>query len=131
MNSFFPYLILALCFAPIYSKAFSLFPKVHLIIGNALPNNTNALTVHCKSSDDDLGTHTLWVNEKIQWEFRENVWGSTLYFCNFWWSGREKSFAVFDRELNQNFCSTYCPWLVKEDGFYLHIREGWPKLNTW
>ena len=131
MNSLFPLLILALSSAPLYSVSVSFFPKLRVYIGNALPNNTHLLTVHCQSKDHDLGYHTLAVNEEIHWEFRQNIWETTLYFCHFWWAGKDKSFAVFDRKLLKHLCGKICPWVVKEDGFYINKVGGLVKKNTW
>ena len=66
-KSLLPLLILALFLAaPTFSGAISFFPRLHVSIENALPDNTNPLTVHCQSKQDDLGYRTLAVNEMIE-----------------------------------------------------------------
>jgi hypothetical protein len=35
--------------------------------------------VHCKSKDDNLGDHVIHNNEYYHWEFRPNIWGTTLF----------------------------------------------------
>ena len=131
VNRIFFLLILSLYFVPICRAAISLFPKLHVYVGNGLPNDTNLLTVHCQSQDDDVGCHTLAVGEEIQWSFHQNLIQSTLYFCQFWWAGKDKSIVVFDKSLHERLCGKVCPWLVKEDGFYLSMVGGYLRLHTW
>ncbi|XP_038698050.1 S-protein homolog 4-like [Tripterygium wilfordii] len=47
-----------------------------------------ALTLHCKSAEDDLGEHVLQYHDQgFQFTFRPNVWGVTLFYCSFSWQG--------------------------------------------
>ena len=41
-----------------------------------------------QQSKRNIGSHTLAVNEEIQWSFRLNFGESTLFFCQFWWAGK-------------------------------------------
>ncbi|KAI5683936.1 hypothetical protein M9H77_05164 [Catharanthus roseus] len=120
------------CFLPPFNL------KFHIHIVNNLPNNSNPLTVHCQSKDNDIGYHTLRVNEEIQWHFCTNT--RTLFFCHFWWNNKEAVFDVFkDNESCRILCQTSIPgedrqtcyWSVKEDGFYLSFLDAFLYRQNW
>ncbi|KAL3520643.1 hypothetical protein ACH5RR_018792 [Cinchona calisaya] len=94
--------------------------KYHVHIVNGLPDNTNLLTIHVFSGDDDLGFHDLHVNDDYEWHFRTVLPGVTEFFGHFWWAGKEGGFSVYNDDLAYDHCQTYvCYWLVKPDGFYI------------
>ncbi|GER25020.1 plant self-incompatibility protein S1 family [Striga asiatica] len=74
-----------------------------------------SLTFRCQSKDNDLGYHTLNFRQKYHWEFKLNFWGSTLFFCHFYWNGKQQVFDVFNGRKDH---FTVINWVVKEDGFY-------------
>ncbi|KAK4732709.1 hypothetical protein R3W88_025697 [Solanum pinnatisectum] len=97
--------------------------EVHIF--NKLPFNLLPLQIHCESGDDDLGQHSLAIDEDYHWRFCEAFMGSTLYFCQFQWGIRYKKFNVFN---DVEYCLDglkspnrlhYCKWEVRNDGFYL------------
>ncbi|XP_022152906.1 S-protein homolog 1-like [Momordica charantia] len=49
-------------------------------IKNALKNGQR-LFVHCKSKDDDLGARTLKSGTEFKWDFKVNIWDTTLFWC--------------------------------------------------
>ncbi|KAI5678833.1 hypothetical protein M9H77_09783 [Catharanthus roseus] len=104
---------------------------VHVI--NNLPSNQFLLKIHCASGDDDLGFHDLSVNQDFNWTFNMNIFGTTLFFCHFWWSNKDKAFEVFNHDIGTKNCATNCYWLVREDGFYFtdDINNGPQKWQTW
>lgn len=81
------------------------------------------MSVHCKSKDDDLGKHWLDTDQKYDWQFRENFWRRTLYWCNFRSYHGYASFEVFWPEKKDwlSYRCNYetCIWAAKDDGFYL------------
>ncbi|KAM7519421.1 hypothetical protein LguiB_018383 [Lonicera macranthoides] len=116
--------------------------EVHIV--NGLPDNTHSLIIRCQSKDDDLGYHTLLVGQEFFWHFHDNLWGTTLFFCHFWWQGiMDRSFDVYDYKHKNPPCANNkeefqaCYWLVKADGFYYsnHNAEfnssDWQKLHPW
>lgn len=116
----------------------SVFNKYHVHVVNSLPNNNFPLVIHCKSKDNDLGVHNLYVGNDFNWGFHQNVWETTLFFCHFQWSNKQTSFSVFDHYLADEIChNTFvCYWLVKDDGFYLsNVTNPSPdnlvKWNRW
>lgn len=46
-----------------------------------------SFTIHCKSKDDDLGTHKVGPKGNYRFEFRANFGGTTLFFCEVSWAG--------------------------------------------
>ncbi|KAK9690044.1 hypothetical protein RND81_09G100600 [Saponaria officinalis] len=104
--------------------------EVH--ISNGLQPGKKPVTLRCQSGDDDLGTHTLYRGQTMNWGFAVNFWGTTLYFCHFYWEDKNIAFDVFkaSEENNLNRRETY--WDVREDGFY-HRRnhEDWVLKHGW
>ncbi|PSS35712.1 Pumilio like [Actinidia chinensis var. chinensis] len=109
---------------------------VHII--SRVPNNPTPLQVRCQSRDNDFGMHTLYNGQEFHWAFTENFFGTTLYFCHFYWGSEDKSFAVYDTRLSHH-CpplaeSNYsnCYWEARPDGFYLSgDNQSWEKINNW
>lgn len=99
------------------------------------------ITVHVQSGDDDLGNHTLALNDNENWSFCS--WYKTLFYAHFYWQSKAVLFDVFTIDTSEKYCSTWdyrkmrkCFWLVKEDGFYLGASfnpfpQGWTKLHDW
>ncbi|XP_009766249.1 S-protein homolog 2-like [Nicotiana sylvestris] len=102
--------------------------QVHII--DALPPNSK-LILHCQSKDDDLGYKVLHPNEEFSFSFNEKLFGVTLYFCHFWWNGKDIPFDVFNSKIAGQ-CGVIdpdtleCYWKVQEDGFYFGARRNPP-----
>lgn len=88
---------------------------IHVV--NNLPPKSAPLTVHCASGDNDLGTHTLSVNQAFTWGFCESFVSQTLFFCHLWWGSKDIAFNVFTPELSKR-CDEHCYWAAKSDGIY-------------
>ncbi|KAK6115894.1 hypothetical protein DH2020_008163 [Rehmannia glutinosa] len=98
-------------------NACSFTPEYELEIFNGLPPGSPPLTFRCASKDNDLGYHTLNVNQTYQWTFCQNFVRNTLYFCNFQWGTKRQAFEVFSQKLPE--CrGGLCFWLAKSDGIY-------------
>ncbi|KAF4367261.1 hypothetical protein G4B88_026768 [Cannabis sativa] len=93
--------------------------KTTVEIYNKLDNGT-LLTVHCKSKDDDLGSHDLSENQSFRWKFRINIYGTTLFYCRFTWKGGSKTFNIFDAKRDENRCPPTCIWRVRNDGVHAY-----------
>ena len=106
--------------------------KVDLRITNDLGTGAN-LTHHCKSKDDDLGTHVLAPNQLFEWGFRPNFWGTTLYYCQFWFGSETHWFNIYVEKRDTSRCDDKCWWMVGPIGaclldsrFGIYDRcEGW------
>lgn len=109
------------------------WPKVTYYVVNDIPE---AVDVHCASGDDDIGYHNLQPNQFIHWSFRENFWGTTLFFCHFWWGSKDRAFDVYpvpdDIAESQKYITV---WVVKKDGFYVGHDQVPPdslrKIYSW
>jgi hypothetical protein len=76
------------------------------------------LTLHCKSADEDLGVDVIkYPNGFFTFDFRLNFWGTTLYFCGFWWkgAGELRWFDIYDFDRDHPLCSE-CFWKIRPDG---------------
>lgn len=109
MSSIVPFLILAFYIEPICSGTISLFPKHHICFGNGLffyfkhfflfsvsksfriwnfslirlpPVSSNLFIIifFCQYKDNDIGYHTLAVNQETHWMFHHNILELTLIF---------------------------------------------------
>ncbi|KAK8614897.1 hypothetical protein V6N13_068686 [Hibiscus sabdariffa] len=100
----------------------ALYTTWHVHVVNGLSNN-KILLVHCKSADDDLGERHLTVGSESQWHFKQNIIGSTLFWC-YVASESDHIFAKFnvfweDRDLFYRCNGDNCIWIAKDDGIYL------------
>ncbi|KAF4367263.1 hypothetical protein G4B88_026770 [Cannabis sativa] len=73
-------------------------PKTHVSMTNSLPNKSD-LTVHCKSKDNDLGTHVIPFNKSYEIVFHPNLLDTTLFYCNFRWpkNNSDHFFDIYDK----------------------------------
>ncbi|KAF3436028.1 hypothetical protein FNV43_RR23120 [Rhamnella rubrinervis] len=97
---------------------------IHMI--NGLSGN-QVWTVHCRSKNDDLGEHNITVGAEFTWTFKQNYWGTTLFWCNTrvanhqqhadfqaFWSGSKLLEKSCKKKTSRN-----CFWTAKDDGIYL------------
>ncbi|KAF7819501.1 S-protein-like protein 5-like [Senna tora] len=98
-------------------KAWILFPpKVTVSITNKADQD---LTLHCKSKTEDLGVHTIKLNESYEFKFKPApILDITLYFCGFRWSSESATtlhrFDIYEERRDQ-WC-TECSWRLTPDG---------------
>lgn len=121
-------------------EVFPVFVKWHVYAVNGLSNN-NTLFVHCKSSDDDLGGHSLSSADNFTWSFRTNFLHSTLYWCYMHKDDTHASFNVFwqDMYLFEKCNWKNCIWIAKDDGIYIknfancsdELRYKWEAPGWW
>ncbi|WMV51943.1 hypothetical protein MTR67_045328 [Solanum verrucosum] len=109
---------------------------MHII--DALPNGAPPLTLRCQDKNNDLGYHTINVSEEYRFKFKDRFFGGTLYFCHFYWNGKDKIFDVFN-DFIADGCGSLkvtndeCYWKVQEDGFYFSGRQNgeFKQMYTW
>ncbi|WOG89239.1 hypothetical protein DCAR_0208476 [Daucus carota subsp. sativus] len=139
--SSFPAILLIFTLLPALSIS-----KVHIYVTNSVPSDSpNPVTTHCQSRDDDLGYHTLHVNQYITWSFHPSLGGSTLFFCHLWWGDKnvafnayeEKRFCVRRGKLPWQIKSNTCYWESRADGIYFNKvndpndSPSWVKNYPW
>lgn len=100
----------------------------------------DAIEVHIKSTDHDLGNQTIPSNFVYSWSFCDKLIG-TKFTGDFWWGPRFQTLALMDREImsycrNGNNGGKGCFWLVNFDGFYVSpsnapFPTGWKKKQSW
>ena len=106
-------------------EPYSTLCESHQQLGNGMD-----LQLHCKSRNDDLGIHVLANQQFFEWHFRNNVWGTTRFYCFLFSKSWKNSFDVY----YQGMCSAHCNWFVRQNGTCLETREPyrsfcypWPK----
>ena len=82
-------------------------------ITNNLGQNID-LTLHCKSKDDDLGTHLLHNKGSYGFRFTRNIWKTTLFFCGFRWGNEFHWFDIYDAKKFD--CTKPCLWSIIAKG---------------
>ncbi|CAH8305008.1 unnamed protein product [Eruca vesicaria subsp. sativa] len=101
MNNLFIFLILlSLCIKHTVGK------EIKIVLVNELHNKV--LAIRCKSKNDNLGDHDLRVGQSKEFEFNNNVWLSTLFWCNMWQAP----------SLSGNDMGPTYFWIAREDGIY-------------
>lgn len=73
------------------------------------------MTVHCKSKDDDLGSHVISVKSTYEFSFRPNFWGTTLFFCRFEWGSESHYFDIYISYRDHPLCNV-CLWSIRPKG---------------
>ncbi|XP_022143694.1 S-protein homolog 1-like [Momordica charantia] len=107
------------------SSAWPSWPTWHVNIVNEL-NSEQTLFVHCQSKDDDLGEHNISVGTQYSFAFKDNIWGTTLFWCylrkpnnshadfDVYWVDNGKGYWLYTR------CNwKTCIWIAKDDGIYI------------
>lgn len=118
MNNFFIFLILlSLCINH------TIGGEIKLVLVNELHNKV--LAIRCKSKNDNLGDHDLRVGQSKRFEFSDNVWKTTLFWCNMWQAPSYRVHQRFDAyrsKWKRHLDPTYF-WIAREDGVYFREDE--------
>ncbi|KAH6766818.1 hypothetical protein C2S52_017801 [Perilla frutescens var. hirtella] len=89
------------------------------------------ITIHCKSSEDDLGVHTLSNQQSFDWHFKPNIWGSTSFDCDIQTAYGSGYYNVYD-DNKDGVCSPNCVWEVSNTGPCLNSnRPGTKFCEQW
>ncbi len=84
------------------------------------------LVLHCASANNDLGVQTLVNLQEYGFRFRENIWGSTLFWCDFTANGyppHRQDVYKGDRYLADTCWCTSCNWVVSPKGFSCNGKQ--------
>ncbi|XP_050211379.1 S-protein homolog 5-like [Mercurialis annua] len=107
------YCILLLCLLKL-AVASHRDDKTHVYITNDVGKGVD-LTVHCKSKNNDLGAHLLHDQQMFEFSFIPSLWGNTLFYCKFTWSGQLKWFDIYVEHKSRDDCED-CYWKIKPNG---------------
>ncbi|KAF4371482.1 hypothetical protein F8388_002010 [Cannabis sativa] len=101
-------------------RAWYFQPKTHVVIINGLDSDPSDLTLHCKSKDDDLGTHVVPYNSSYEIVFHPDLLCTTLFFCNFQWpkSQIDHFFNIYDCQRDDKKCKKckHYIWKISSTG---------------
>ncbi|KAK9102505.1 hypothetical protein Sjap_019759 [Stephania japonica] len=111
------------------ATSLSLFgKKKHVHVVNNIDSASNPIYVHCKSGDDDLGSQYLQLNQEFQWSFRDNIFGSTLFFCTINWNnvhdGKRYGLVYDSYVALKTPCDKDCIWSARSDGVYFYDDDS-------
>ncbi|KAK9280100.1 hypothetical protein L1049_013785 [Liquidambar formosana] len=131
------FVLVALSFRQYSQVSGLLLSKVRVTLINQLESE-QSLTLHCRSKDDDLGRHVIPFMHAYEWKFYVNFWGTTLFWCNFWWRDADGtlidgSFKIYEYERDEDICFNMCVWGIHENGLLLYHKfvDKWEKLYRW
>ncbi|KAL7231031.1 hypothetical protein ACSBR2_009331 [Camellia fascicularis] len=88
------------------------------------------LSIHCKSKDGDLGPHQLPHNQIYEWSFRNNIWGTTLFWCNMIWQRSAAqnvsgNFDIYRADSDRRRCGKSGSWKIEESIMFLYNLFNW------
>ncbi|KAJ0035194.1 hypothetical protein Pint_25287 [Pistacia integerrima] len=87
------------------------------------------LKIHCKSRDDDLGEHVLSYRQSFGFHFWNNIFDTTLFYCNMSWNEASHSFDIYDELRDDDYCGADgdhggdCNWSVRPSGPCLIVNK--------
>ncbi|KAG8658485.1 hypothetical protein MANES_03G153550v8 [Manihot esculenta] len=85
--------------------------KKTIVIINDLGPNID-FYFHCKSANDDLGPQVLPYRRSWHFEFKRNVFGTTLFYCHMSWKKISHWFNIYVDSRDKSRCD-YCMWYVR------------------
>ncbi|GFZ05257.1 hypothetical protein Acr_17g0008290 [Actinidia rufa] len=114
--------------------------EVHIV--DDLNDAVNNLTVHCQSGDQNIPYRYLHPHEDFYFGFNLQIFNKSLFFCHFWWAGRQQTFDVYNKSYAQKCLrhdqdTNTCYWSVRSDGFYFAnypfppLSSYWQKVYDW
>ncbi|KAG5520752.1 hypothetical protein RHGRI_033362 [Rhododendron griersonianum] len=83
--------------------------------------------------------HMLNNGQSFSWRFTTNFWGTTFFFCHFYWGSHNTNFNIFNATIYSRqklgFSSIIhynCYWVARPDGFYFsNDNKSWEKIHNW
>ncbi|XP_011084601.1 uncharacterized protein LOC105166811 [Sesamum indicum] len=76
------------------------------------------ITIHCYSSEDNLGVRDLPSGKNFTWHFHVNFSHSTKFYCDFKTRYGSGNYGVYTRKVHAR-CNRSCVWLIRETGLCL------------
>lgn len=107
---------------PPASCGYSSGASVHILNAGLDP-----ILVHCESKDSDLGAYPVSPGQNYSWSFSPNIFGMTLYTCEFFWKTFTQKFQAWKGSYYDARppCSVTgpCNYKVTPDGFYVGLQS--------
>lgn len=98
---------------------------------HVLNAGSDAILVHCQSKDSDLGAYPVAPGGNYSWSFSPNIFGLTLYTCEFAWKTFTQKFQAWKGSYYDTRppCSVTgpCEYKVTPDGFFVGLQS--PSFN--
>ncbi|XP_057419171.1 S-protein homolog 5-like [Lotus japonicus] len=93
----------------------------------------HSVSVHCWSSEDDVGEHNLGDGQKFSWSFKVNIFGTTKFVCTLKWNNMEKTVTIYHAKKDKSLCATQCLRDIRPDGLYFYHQYdvSWEKRIGW
>ncbi|CAN6992096.1 unnamed protein product [Brassica rapa subsp. trilocularis] len=93
------------------------------------------MKVHCKSKDNDMGWHVRKYGGVYGFDFNDNLFGTTLFWCNIWQGPHLEHFQVivaFESRQYPHDLNAWIRWSVRGDGIYQSINGAtWKFKYHW
>ncbi|XP_043720884.1 S-protein homolog 29-like [Telopea speciosissima] len=128
--------LLVIALMALSSMPYTVDAKLHVYIINDLDPGLD-LDIHCKSKNNDLGDHKLSYGQEYTWSFNQNLFGGTLFWCNFYWVNNgvnlQAGYRVFDQHKQPSIFGDDYFYKVRKDGIYTSITvdDTFTKVSDW
>ncbi|KAM1145230.1 hypothetical protein ACFX2I_037190 [Malus domestica] len=77
-------IIFAMLVLGCHSVSAAIFGNIHIDVENRVLPKAD-VELHCKSKKDDLGNHVIPPSGAYDFTFHDNLWDTTLFYCNVQW----------------------------------------------
>ncbi|WVZ10028.1 hypothetical protein V8G54_014558 [Vigna mungo] len=108
--------------------------RKHVSIKNRLGAGKN-MSLHCQSKDNDLGHQNIANGDEFGWDFSDNIFGTTLFFCDVGWEKVEEyHFNAYSFGRDRVRCDGVgCSWLLSVEGIYgFNVQTAfWEFMYQW
>ncbi|KAK2972827.1 hypothetical protein RJ640_028355 [Escallonia rubra] len=90
------------------------------------------LTTRCHSNEDNFGETVLQFEQAVQWRFRPNIWGTTVFKCYLEWAHGKGEYNVYEWHIDE-VCDDDCEWFVRPQGPCLQskVQPGQEVCMPW
>jgi len=113
----FSILILVILAIEARESTSGLYSRVTVTIINGVQKDPypTDITLHCKSKEDDLGFHTLKLEESYVFSFKPRFPTGTLFFCSFTWKESPQLHYIDIYDFKRDKCKN-CKWRMNKGG---------------
>lgn len=111
---------------------------------NVINALNDSCVLHCSSKDTDFGQVAVFPKSNYYWKFDPNIFGRTVYTCEFLWGNMRQEFPVWEGSYYEDrpkCCSRGpCAYKLSMDGIYYGLTtdtddngtaESWEFYKPW